>query len=131
MIKTFNLEDIVQICLGSTLLATPIVFTEEAWSMSQNLPMPKLLMILATSLFLNACTIYYGVYEGKIINKAPRFFSRIIFNYLLTSLTVFYLLFLLNLLPPLAQYEIWIPKIILISFPASLGGAVLDSFDKE
>lgn len=129
--KRINLEDIIQVCLGSALLATPIAFTEESWRMSQSLPDYKIILILFTSLVLNASFIFYGIYEGNIKGKELKFSSRVLINYLITLLTVSYISFLLDILPSIGEFQSWIPRIILISFPASLSGAVLDSFDKE
>jgi uncharacterized membrane protein len=129
--KKINLEDIVQICLGSTILAIPVAFTEEAWTMSKTLPQLNIILIFFTSIFMNGCFIYYGVYEGIIKGKTIRFFSRIAINYIITLLTVSYILFLLGILPTHSDFNIWLHRVILISFPASLSGAVVDSFDKE
>lgn len=129
--KKINLEDIVQVCIGSAMLAIPVAFTEEAWKLSNSLPQFNITLIFITSIFLNACFIYYGIYEGSIKNKVLRFISRITINYLLTLLTVSYILFLLGILPAIFEFKLWLPRVILISFPASLSGALVDSFDKE
>jgi len=130
-VKKINLEDIVQVCIGSAMLAIPVAFTEEAWKLSNSLPQFNITLIFITSIFLNACFIYYGIYEGSIKNKVLRFISRITINYLLTLLTVSYILFLLGILPAIFEFKLWLPRVILISFPASLSGALVDSFDKE
>lgn len=129
--KKVNLEDIVQVCFGSAILAIPIAFTEEAWKMSGNIPQFKIILIFFTSIFLNACFIYYGVYEGIIKGKFFRFISRVIINYGLTCFTVAYILFLLDILTITSHFTSWVFQIVLISFPASLSGAIVDSFDKE
>ena len=126
-----NIEDIVQICLGSTILAIPVALTEEAWAMSTTLPQLNIILIFLTSLIFNGCFIYYGVYEGAIKGKILRFISRIAINYVITLITVAYILFLLGILPTHFEFHLWLHRIILISFPASLSGAVVDSFDKE
>lgn len=129
--KKINFEDIVQICIGSAILAIPIAFTEEAWKMGSALPQFKVLLVFLTSILLNACFIYYGVYEGHIKGKIIRFLSRIIINYVLTMLTVVYISYLLDILTFSFNISSWISIVVLISFPASLSGAVIDSFDKE
>jgi len=129
--KKLNLEDIVQVCLGSVILAIPVALSEEAWSISRELPLINIYFILFISLLLNGCFIYYGVYEGVIENKKLRFVSRIFINYILSLCTVSGLLFLLNIIPNMSDYIPSLSLVILVSFPASLSGAVLDSFDKE
>lgn len=129
--KKINLEDIIQICIGSSILAIPVAFTEEAWKLGNSIPMFKITLIFITSLTLNACFIYYGIYEGNLKNKGLRFAARVFINYFLTLVTVTYILYLLDVLVITDNLNEWISRIILISFPASLGGAVIDSFDKE
>lgn len=129
--KSLNIEDVIQVCIGSTILAIPIAFTEEAWKISSTIPALNLVTVLFTSLFLNACFIYYGVYEGNVKNKSLKFFSRILINYLVTFFTVFYILFILNILSMSSSVQLIISKVIIVAFPASLSGAIVDSFDKE
>ena len=131
IMKKLNFEDIIQVCIGSSILAIPIAFTEEAWKMGESLPQSKVILIFLTSIFFNACFIYYGVYEGSIKNKVILFLSRIAVNYLLTLLTVTYIIYLLNVLSSSSSFVSIVSKIIVISFPASLSGAIVDSFDKE
>lgn len=129
--KKINTEDIIQVCIGSAILATPIAFTEEAWNLSQKIPTFKIYLIFITSILLNACFIFYGVYEGSIKGKGIKFIFRIIINYALTFLTVGYILYLIDIIQHPTEFMSWISKIILISLPASLSGAIVDSFDKE
>ena len=128
--KKINFEDIIQVSFGSALLAIPVAFTEEAWNMSETLPNHKVIMIFLTSLLFNASFIFYGVYQGQIRGKFFRFLARIFINYGLTVLTVTYILFLLDILSNSTNMSI-LSKIVLISFPASFSGAIVDSFDKE
>lgn len=126
-----NFEDIIQVCIGSAILAIPIAFTEEAWKMGASLPQFKIVLIFLTSILFNACFIFYGVYEGNIAGKLLKFLSRIAINYGLTFLTVVYILYLLNILTIGMPVIAIISKVLLVSFPASLSGAIVDSFDKE
>lgn len=129
--KRINSEDIIQVCIGASIFAIPIAFTEEAWKMSKSLPNIKIFLVFFTSILFNSCFIYYGIYEGKITNKVFIFSSRIIINYTITLLTVCYILYILNILKPEDSLYTWLAKVIVISFPASLSGAIVDSFDKE
>ena len=131
IMKKLNFEDIIQVCIGSSILAIPIAFTEEAWRISESLPQFKTILVFLTSIFFNACFIYYGVYEGSIKNKLMLFLSRIAINYALTFMTVTYILYLLDILSNSNSFISLIPKVVVVSFPASLSGAIVDSFDKE
>ncbi len=129
--KQLNLEDIIQVCIGSIILALPIAFTEEAWKMSTSLPAFKVILIFITSILLDACFIFYGVYEANIKDKYIKFSSRIIVNYAITFITVSYILWLLDIYNTHTSAYDMLAKTIIVSFPASLSGAIVDSFDKE
>ncbi len=129
--KNINFEDFIQVCTGSAILAIPIAFTEESWKLSESIPQFKLILIVLTSILFNGIFIFYGIYEGNIKNKVFKYTSRIVINYGLTLITVTYILYLLNILNVNSQFFPLLSKIILVSFPASLSGAVIDSFDKE
>lgn len=51
--KKINIEDIIQVCIGSAVIATPIAFTEEVWSLAKTIPPFKLILIFLTSILLN------------------------------------------------------------------------------
>jgi uncharacterized membrane protein len=129
--KRINFEDIIQVCIGSAIMAIPIAFTQESWQLSKTLPAFKIFLIFVTSILFNACFIYYGIYQGNLKGKVSRFISRIGINYLITLITITYLLYILDILSLSNSPYLWLSKIIVISFPASLGGAIIDSFDKE
>lgn len=129
--KKINFEDIIQVCIGSAILAIPIAFTEEVWKLGSSLPQFKVFLVFLTSIFLTASFILYGVYEGRIKGKLVRFLSRVVINYVLTILTVIYISYLLDILTLSSDIGAWISIVVLIAFPASLSGAIIDSFDKE
>lgn len=129
--KNINLEDLIQVILGTIILATPIILTEEATTLSQSIPAFKIGILVFLSFLLNSLFIFYGVYEGKIQAKTPKFVARIFINYLLTILTVLLLIYLMNFQNHFIDTVHFINFIVLVSFPSSLAGVVIDSFDKE
>ena len=86
--KRINTEDLVQVCLGTIIIATPIGLTDEALSLATSLPTINVISIIALSLILNSVFIFHGVYEGKVRARFPRFILRTLINYSLTILTV-------------------------------------------
>jgi len=129
--KNINLEDFIQVILGTIILATPIILTEEATTISQNIPIYKVGMLIFISFVLNSLFIFYGVYEGVVNSKLPKFIARIFINYFLTIFTVCAIIFLLNFNNHFENLKHFFNFIILVSFPSSLAGVVIDSFDKE
>ncbi len=53
------------------------------------------------------------------------------FDYGVTLCVVIIVLFALNKFPILSETFIAVKRVIIISFPASMGAIVVDSFDKE
>lgn len=129
--KRINTEDLVQVCLGTIIIATPIGLTDEALSLATSLPTINVISIIALSLILNSVFIFHGVYEGKVRARFPRFILRTLINYSLTILTVTGIIYLLNIDSRIETAESLVKVLIMISFPASLAGAIIDSFDKE
>jgi len=129
--KNINLEDFIQVILGTIILSTPIILTEEATTISQNIPVYKIGMVICISFLLNSLFIFYGVYEGAIDSKLHKFIARIFINYFLTIFTVCVIVFMLNFNNHFVNLVHFFNFIILVSFPSSLAGVVIDSFDKE
>ncbi|WP_346855453.1 DUF2391 family protein [uncultured Draconibacterium sp.] len=60
-----------------------------------------------------------------------RLHSRVFIDYGVTLLVVVIVLFALNKFPISENPLIALKRVIIISFPASMGGIVVDSLDKE
>lgn len=128
--KSFNIEDFVQIVIGSSLLVAPIAFSEEAWNLSKTLPIKNIVFLMLLSLFFIGLYVYQGIFSGNIKNRVSEVISRIFIDYIITLFVVFIILIALDKIPfdsPL----IAVKRVILIGFPASLVGVVLDGLDKE
>ena len=131
MSNSFNLEDAGQIFVGAFALAVPISFSEEAWQLGENLPIFNLtLLFLLSCIFLSIYTLE-SVYQRNIKDRAREFIARILIAYLLTILVVALVLLSIDKLPLLDDPLIAIKRVIVISMPASMGGIIVDSFDKE
>lgn len=127
---SFNLEDIIQIVIGSSLLVAPIAFSEEAWELSRSLPVRNIIFLMILSLIFIGLYVYQGIFSGNIKSRKSIFISRIFIDYGITLFVVFVILFALDKIPfqsPLVA----IKRVILIGFPASLVGVILDGLDKE
>lgn len=131
MIKKLDLEDLSQLIIGASVLCVPIAFTEEAWNMSRTLPIANLIFIVLLSLGFISIYAFKGIYDGKIKNRKLTYILRIIFDYVVTISVVVTVLFALNKFPIISDTYIAIKRVIIISFPASMGAIVVDSFDKE
>jgi len=131
ILRKLDLEDLIQIVIGSTLLSVPVAFTEESWNLSKTLPNANLLLISFLSLFFIAIYSYQGIYEGSVPRRKTVFIIRILINYIITCIVVAIVLLSLNRLPLLSDTLLAIKRIIIVAFPASMGAVVVDGLDKE
>lgn len=126
-----NLEDFGQAVLGAAILATPTAFTEELWRLGEVLPIPNIIALFLLSILIIGFYIRYGIFEGAVSDKKIIFITRILFDYLITFIVVAIILLVLNKISFTSDYLLSLKRIIILSFPASMGAAIVDGFDKE
>jgi uncharacterized membrane protein len=129
--KSFNFEDIVQICVGAFALAVPISFSEEAWQLAETLPLTNLLLLLCLSLTFLTLYTYQSVFQRNINTRRFLFITRIVVAYLITFFIVSLVLLSINKLPFVSEPLIALQRVVVISMPASMGAIIVDGFDKE
>lgn len=128
--ESFNLEDVIQIVVGSSLLVAPVAFSEEAWQLSLSLPLRNIFFLLILSITFIGMYVYQGIFSANVENRIRVFILRIFIDYFITLLVVFVILLALDKIPfeyPVIAFK----RIIIIGFPASLVGVILDGMDKE
>ena len=128
---SFNIEDASQLIIGAFALAIPISFSEESWRLGETLPTVNLFLIFGISILFLSFFAYGSIFQGNIKNRILAFVIRIIITYLITIFVVSIVLFAIGKLPLFSDTAIAIKRIIVIAMPASIGGIVVDSFDKE
>lgn len=128
---TINIEDIIQVIVGSSALTIPVAFSEESWRLSETLPTLNLIIVILLSLIFINIYSFQGIFQGQIKHRLSHFVLRTIIDYGVTFIVVFIILFALNRMPLLEEPMIAFKRIIILSFPASMGGVIVDGFDKE
>ena len=129
--KSINTEDIVQVIVGSSALTVPIAFTEESWRLSETLPLLNVIVLIFLSLLFISLYSIQGIFQGQIKHRISHFVLRVIIDYGIALIIVFIVLFALNRMPILDNPIIALKRIIILAFPASMGGVIVDGFDKE
>jgi len=129
--RTINFEDIIQVIVGSSALTIPVAFSEESWRLSQTLPITNLIVILVLSLLFINIYSFQGIFQGQVKHRNSQFVLRTIIDYCVTFGVVFVILFALNRMPLLEEPIVALKRIVILSFPASMGGVIVDGFDKE
>ena len=129
--KSINSEDIIQVVVGASALTVPVAFSEESRRLSETLPLFNVTILLLLSLLFIGLYSFQGIFQGNVKHRIYDFILRILVDYGVTLIVVFVILFALNRMPVIEEPIIALKRIILLSFPASMGGVIVDGFDKE
>ena len=129
--STINAEDIIQVIVGASVLTVPVAFSEESWRLSETLPLLNVIVLLFLSLLFIGLYSIQGIFQGEVRHRYYDFILRILVDYGVTLIVVFIILFALNRMPLFDEPIVAIKRIILLSFPASMGGVIVDGLDKE
>ncbi|MCG2838112.1 DUF2391 family protein [Photobacterium sp. WH77] len=127
----FNAEDLGQIVIGAFALGVPISFSEEAWQLSESLPLLNLSVLVVLTLVFMGLYAYQSMFGQNIRKRVPVFLVRVLGAYLITYLVVCLILFSLNQFPLIDNWVVAVKRALIIAMPASMGAIIVDSFDKE
>jgi uncharacterized membrane protein len=120
-------RDITQIIVGALLVSSPLCFTEEVWSLSESLSLTRVTTLHILSVAVVIGFVYFNFYRFRLKGHVWEFFKRVTAIFLLTTITVATILFLIDKLPletePLIAYK----RVIIIGFPAIFGATLSDS----
>ena len=128
--NSINSEDIIQVVVGASALTVPVALTEESWRLSETLPLLNVIMLLLLSLLFIGLYSIQGIFQGKVKHRYYHLILRIFIDYGITLIVVFIILLALNRMPLFDEPIIALKRIIILSFPASMGGVIVDGFDK-
>jgi len=122
----FKYKDVLQVIIGASILAIPVGFTEETWRLGGFLPWLNILGFVLLSLFFIAAFSYYHYYHNRLENHYVEFLKRVIWTYVLSFIVVGTLLTLIQAAPWFTVPSLAIKRTVIVTFPASLSGAVAD-----
>ncbi|MBT8395159.1 MAG: hypothetical protein KJN66_09960 [Bacteroidia bacterium] len=74
----FKTRDIMQVIIGSALLAIPVSLTEEAWNLGESLPVINVSIISIISLLLVSVFVYFNFYRVTLKGYVPDFIKRVL-----------------------------------------------------
>jgi uncharacterized membrane protein len=119
-------RDIMQIVVGSTILAIPVEFTEETWVLGETLPLRNALFLTLLSLSFIAAFVYFNFYRFHFREHSFKYVKRVLAIYLLSLLVVGLILTIIGKCPWDVNDTVAIKRIIIVAFPASMSAAVSD-----
>ncbi|WP_265244014.1 DUF2391 family protein [Muriicola sp. Z0-33] len=123
----FKPRDIMQVIIGSALLAIPVSFTEEAWNLGETLPIFNVWIIATLSLVLISVFVYFNFYKVTLKGYVLDFIKRIIGTYLISLIVVALILTLIEKCPWGIDNALAIKRIIIVTFPAAMSGTLSDT----
>lgn len=123
----FKPRDIMQVIVGSAILAIPVSLTEEAWSLGEMLPLVNISLIAFLSLIFIGVFVYFNFYKVTLKGYVLEFIKRVIGTYLISLLVVALILTLLQKCPWGVENVIAIKRIVIVAFPAAMSGTLSDT----
>ena len=123
----FTAKDMVQVLVGASILAIPVALTEETWRLGQLLPLQNILALMMLSFVFISIFTYFHYYKDKLHHYMGFYVSRVVSTYLLSFLIVAILLTIIQKTPWTTDFIVAFKRIVIVSFPASLSGAIADT----
>lgn len=123
----FNPRDIMQVIIGSALLAIPVSLTEEAWNLGESLPNLNISILSIVSLLLVSIFVYFNFYKVTLKGYVIEFIKRVLGTYLISLLVVALILTVIQKCPWGIDNALAIKRIIIVAFPAAMSGTLSDT----
>jgi uncharacterized membrane protein len=125
--RTFTRRDLAEIAIGCSLMAFPVATTEEIWKLGETLSTGRLLLVAAGSIAV--LTMLMHELQGGTIDAEQRraFMRRVLSTYGVTIAVSALMLLAVDRLELLSQPLIGLRRTILVAFPASFAGTVVDN----
>lgn len=123
----FKPRDIMQVIVGSALLAIPVSLTEEAWVLGESLPVFNVSLIAFLSIIMVSVFVYFNFYKVTLKGFVSDFIKRIIGTYIISLIVVAVILTLIQKCPWGVDNVLAIKRIIIVAFPASMSATLSDT----
>ncbi|MGD8814820.1 MAG: DUF2391 family protein [Anaerolineales bacterium] len=122
-------RDLLQILVGSSVLAVPIAFTEETWRLGVSLPLGNVMVLAGLSIAFISAYVYFNFYREMIRQHLSDYFKRVVAIYLLSLIVVAALLTIIEVAPWREDFLLALKRTIIVGFPSSMSAAVSDAID--
>jgi uncharacterized membrane protein len=123
----FKPRDIMQVIIGSALLAIPVSLTEEAWNLGESLPIINVSIIAIVSLILVSVFVYFNFYKVTLKGYVTDFIKRVLGTYIISLIVVGLILTVIQKCPWGIDNILAIKRIIIVAFPAAMSGTLSDT----
>lgn len=123
----FNLQDLMQVIVGASLLAVPVAFTEETWTLGRELPLANVLSLSALSVLFISLFVYFNFYRSHMKGNVLKFIKRVVSIYFFSLLVVALLLTIIQRCPWQTDAILALKRVLIVGFPASMSAAISDT----
>lgn len=123
----FRPRDLMQVVVGSSLLAVPLAFTEETWKLGENLPLFNVILLSVLSVLFISGFVYFNFYRFMFKDHIIEFIKRVLSIYVFSLLVVGIILSLIQKCPWGIDNILALKRILIVSFPASMSAAISDT----
>lgn len=113
-------RDIMQIIVGSSILAVPVAFTEETWNLGNTLPLLYVLILCVTSIVFISTYVYFNFYRDLFLKYIVQFIKRVFAIYFISLLLVSVLLTIIQVAPWTTDFMLALKRTIIVSFPGDI-----------
>jgi uncharacterized membrane protein len=122
-------RDIMQILVGSSVLAVPVAFTQETWDLGQYLPLENVLLLGLISILFISVYVYFNFYRDLFSQYTRNYIVRVLLIYLLSLIVVGILLTIIQVAPWIDNFMLALKRTIIVGFPSSMSAVVSDAID--
>ena len=119
-------RDVMQMMVGASILAIPVGFTEETWSLGTTLPLRNVLALSVVSLLFISAFVYFNFYRFHLKGYGWQFIKRVVGIYVVALVVVATLLTIIDKCPWGIDNWVALKRVIIVAFPASMSAAVSD-----
>ena len=112
-------------------MAFPVAVTEEVWTLSEVLPLSRVLYLSSGSLLVIGLFTYLRYFADRIQGNTGRFLLRVFAVYFVTMAVSASILLAVNHLTTAETVSIAVKRVVIVSFPASFAATVVDGMSRD
>ncbi len=122
-----KIQDLLEIVVGASILAVPVAFTEEVWTMGDDLGWLNIILLNVVALIFIGGFMYYKSYRKHLNMYRKEYYKRLFSTFFLSVLIVAILLTIVDKCPWLTDFDLALKRVLIGSFPAAMSATVTDS----
>ncbi len=127
LIPQIKWRDVLQVIVGAAILAIPVGFTEETWTLGEVLPLMNVFGLFILSILFIFTFTYYHYHHHLEKQHHAELMKRVVVTYLLAFVVVSAILILIQRAPWATDWVVALKRTVIVAFPCSLSAAIADT----